>query len=544
MLIMKFLKYPIICFISFTSVSAQIIPASEDLDINNVRATIHSSSTMFSNISTNKAAYEFPKGSQKNLCYNAGLWMNGYDASGVLLAAASLYRNPVSKDFWPGPLNALNLSDTLIAKDWNRLWKVNRSEINTHIANSVHTTLNTPQVILEWPAFGNINARGSNNVSLIISKEMAPYIDFNNDGIYNALDGDYPDILGDQAIWWVYNDMANPKTLTASAGMHIEVRAMAYGCNTSDDNNNTTFYSFKIYNGSNTNYTDYKIGSFLDADIGNNYDDYIGYDSSRNLAISYNADSIDEGTNGYGTDIPQVGIQILNISAKDSTNATQPIAVKKFMYFASNGGLITSDPQNKMEFNNFLNGKWRNGVNLQSSCDGYSAGNPINYAFPDDPSIIGGLSEKECLSLPGDKRMLISSAPFTFYKNTFVQLDYAILAKESAGIANFSAIKTMADFVKNTYITGGCNTSFPAGAKDLIKNTGIKLYPNPFGDVLNILLEDKHERIQQVILYDAFGNRFVQNSSNVIQIKNLVAGLYYCKVITNKNTYAQQVLKQ
>ena len=43
-------------------------------------------------------------------------------------------------------------------------------------------------MILNWPASGNGN----------YSRSLAPFVDYNHDGIYNAIDGDYPKIDGAQ----------------------------------------------------------------------------------------------------------------------------------------------------------------------------------------------------------------------------------------------------------------------------------------------------------------------------------------------------------
>ncbi|MBK7691106.1 MAG: hypothetical protein IPJ31_08310 [Bacteroidetes bacterium] len=57
---------------------------------------------------------------------------------------------------------------------------------------------------------------------------MAPFVDVNNDNIYNALDGDYPDIEGEQALWWVFNDNGKTHNETNGLPLKIEVKALAY----------------------------------------------------------------------------------------------------------------------------------------------------------------------------------------------------------------------------------------------------------------------------------------------------------------------------
>src|SRR5690606_24091666 len=128
--------------------------------------------------------------------------------------AAQTYRNQ-GNDYWPGPLDVFNnaSSDTIQAMRWAQIWKVNRTTIDSFLKITNHTIANTPKNILEWPGRSNPNAKTPTNTSLTIpNRPMAPFIDVNNDNIYNALDGDYPDIKGEQMLWWIINDNSAPHT--------------------------------------------------------------------------------------------------------------------------------------------------------------------------------------------------------------------------------------------------------------------------------------------------------------------------------------------
>ena len=46
-----------------------------------------------------------------------------------------------------------------------------------------------------------------------MNRNLAPFVDQKGDGIYDPTEGDYPDIEGDQAIWWVMNDVGGDKRL-------------------------------------------------------------------------------------------------------------------------------------------------------------------------------------------------------------------------------------------------------------------------------------------------------------------------------------------
>ena len=50
-----------------------------------------------------------------------------------------------------------------------------------------------------------------NGHTINFDKDLAPFVDVDNDGNYNPLNGDYPKIKGNQSIWWVMNDNGNRK---------------------------------------------------------------------------------------------------------------------------------------------------------------------------------------------------------------------------------------------------------------------------------------------------------------------------------------------
>ena len=186
----------------------------EYLDINNIKSGILLHGDMWWDPATLQPSCEFPKGSGKHLSQATSLWIGGYDAQGELHTSVQTYRQS-GNDFWPGPLD---VDDTLTyeqSEAWAKIWKVNKSDIETfkNLATP-HDIFNTPASILEWPANGNPYAMGGNGYALTIDEDMAPYVDVDGDGKYNPLQGDYPNILGDQALWWVFSDNGPTHTQT------------------------------------------------------------------------------------------------------------------------------------------------------------------------------------------------------------------------------------------------------------------------------------------------------------------------------------------
>ncbi len=222
---------------------------------------------MFWNPATGVAACEFPQGSGKNINFASALWMSGYDGSGQLHLTAQTYRQN-GNDYWPGPLDS---SDTLTyasSQNWAKIWKVNNSDLQYFLGLTTHTTTNTPQAILTWPAKGNVNAQGNAGAALTITNDMAPFIDLNGNGIYEPLLGEYPDIKGDQALWWVFSDNGPTHTQSNGKPLGVEVHAMAYAYSRGTLIDNVIYFDYTVVNRSPNSYSNMRIGLWDDIDLG------------------------------------------------------------------------------------------------------------------------------------------------------------------------------------------------------------------------------------------------------------------------------------
>ena len=200
----------------------------DSVDINNITTRILVHGDMFWDPVTQLASTQFPAHSGKSVNFASAVWMSGYDAGGALHVAAQTYRQE-GNDYWPGPLD---VSDTLTyatSHDWAKIWKVNKTDIAYFLSLSSHTTTNTPAMILSWPGKGNTYAQGNAAVPITVTSDMAPFVDVNNNGIYEPLLGDYPAIKGDQSLWWVFSDNGPAHTQTNGKPLGVEVHAMAYG---------------------------------------------------------------------------------------------------------------------------------------------------------------------------------------------------------------------------------------------------------------------------------------------------------------------------
>ncbi len=412
-----------------TAAACSQAAAEIDLDVNNVRARLMTGGDMWWDRGVQTARYEIPKGSRKNSLFAGSVWIGGYDnGSGgkTLKVAAQTYRQS-GNDFWPGPLSqdgsASVTSDVCSA--WDNFWKINRSDIiafQAWIASQGGTVPNTTydprfDAIIKWPATGNVNAVGKDNAPLdVTTGNYAPYVEVNNVDGYQWNEGDYPDVKGDQCIWWVYNDKGNIKTETNTDGIGLEVQAAAFAFATNDALNDASFYTFKVINRGTNKLDSTFMSMWSDADLGYAFDDFVGCDTIRGLGILYNGDAFDgQGSNAgigdYGANPPMIGVDFFEgphatINGKDTM-----LGMTRFTYF-NNDNTSQGNPFNGPDFYRYMTGTWKDGTPFTNDCATKNAGTPSKYVFYDDPTIAGGFSECECGKTPADRRFIHSSGPF------------------------------------------------------------------------------------------------------------------------------------
>lgn len=412
------------------------------LDVNDIKALFLSSGngTMFMDKGS-KAFFEVPKGSSKNTIFAHNLWIGGADTSGQnIFLAAQLY-NDYKKDFFNGPI--ANSYDSLYKLKYDTYWEITKSEVENHRANYYINGYTMPTVISEWPANGNV----SNGEAA----QLAPYVDVNQNNIYDPQNGDYPKIKGDKCILFILNDGANTHSYSHGNPLKVDIIGMAYAFASNGDSalNQTIFVNYEIYNRSTNNYKNVYLGSFTDFDIGNADDDYLGYDSLQNMCYGYNGLPID-GTgkiSEYGTYPPAQGVKTLNTD------------VSKFLYFNSGGNPVTSNPENPEEYYKYLKGIWKDGTPLTYGGMGYNLSSTVycNYMLTGYPEDSTGWTEKNNGNASGDRRAFMSVGPKDFNIGEKITLDLAfIFARDYTGnnLSSVALLRQRAQAIQNHYNNG------------------------------------------------------------------------------------------
>ncbi len=536
------------CFITLLILAAFSAKAQnttiEYLDINNVKAGILNRGDMFWNPNTSNGSYEFPKGSGKNSNFAGNLWVSGINkTTNQLHISAQTYRQNGS-DYWSGPLDSLGTIDPLTSEKWDKIWKVDKATIDLFIITSPHTIANTPAVILQWPAKGNINALGKNGASITANKNLAPFVDINNDGIYNALDGDFPKLKGEQMLWWVFNDNGQSHDETNGKSLKIEVQAMAYACNSIPILDNAIYVDYKVVSYSSDSFMNSRFSIYNDFDLGYPYDDFIGYDSTRRMGICYNGTNFDQGVNGYGYNMTQIGCIVLK-SPNELQTFTESLGGAVFY---DNNNDVTGNPDLDTGYNHYMNNKWKDSKPFTDTCNARLGANVVNFVYPSEPNDSSGWSERQCANVPGDRRILLNSGSFTIIPGTEYKFNIAFVnTPTGSSNVDFSILKGYADTV--IQYANGCSTSFPLSTVNHTRFQNIELYPNPARTEIEIKGSELFkQKINRIEIYAPDGKMITEYDKNQIlnkkiNIQHLPNGLYFMKIMSKDKIATQKFLK-
>lgn len=439
------------------------------------------------------ATYLVPADAGTSTIYNSTIWVTG-DAAGQFYAAAQKY----SPSYLPGPLRVTDGSTSMeVAQQYNRVWVLDRNTIDDFIAHVGEPGYQIPEAILSWPCEGD-SAQG-------YAGSLAPYYDANNDGRYRPQHGDYPYIYGDRCAYVIFNDLPAASALGCDP-MGIEVHAMYYLFDEPADTalSNTIFANFSVFNRSMNDYSNARISSWADFDIGYSGDDYVGCDVEHNMFYGYNGTDIDgPGSGAYQGVPPAQGCIMLDLQGE---NCSTLRPMDNFIYYNNTTSPVIGDPNTATDFYRYANGTWLNGRSLLYGGDGFSYNTtdiPCRYMFPgdSDPDFIGtnGVSvepwtEVTAGNYPDDRRGVASTSAFALpgrsgantlsvaYTTAFGSTD----AVSSVDLLRHSYTPHIQQLFDNQLTGSGrdfryapYSASHEAGIDDRTAPIRVSLYPNP-----------------------------------------------------------------
>lgn len=417
----------------------------------------------------------FPRGTNRSVVFASGLWM-GARVNGAPRIAVAEY----SSEYCPGPM-----SDGTYTPDQSRfhVYKVNRGD----------------------------DASGNPDYAGWPYEDGAPVLKAANGE--DSLDADgyrIPSVLGDQALFAVYND-ANPAAHTNSAGstlpLGVEVRQYVFGYGRGGALGNTVYLTFDIINKGGNHLEDAYISIWCDPDVGEASDDFVGCDTALSLGYAYNegADPI------YGDAAPAVGFDFLNgpivPSPGDSAlfrfqwrHGYRNLPMTSFNMYSNNVG----DPQNAFETYNYMQGREASGDPVIDPV----TGEPTYFFVSGDPVTGEGWLDVNS----GDRRFMMSSGPFTMAPGDTQSVVVAVLVGQGTDpLSSITALKSVDQQVQSVFELG-FNIPYPPPQP--------RVWAQPHANRVDLTWDARAEGdVQESAI---LGQRFVMEGYNVYQGESAV----------------------
>ncbi len=441
--------------VSKGSGNCQTATAQTELNINNVRTRLLTGGDMWWDL--NSGQYEIPKvepGSgevSRHSLFAGALWIGGVDALGQLKVAAQTYRQS-GNDFYPGPLDQNGQVSEITCSQFDRFWEVKGEDIDDYreLVEAALGSIGTetcpqlqeseiPASILEWPGRNN---QYFEDFTLPVDQDLAPFWDCNGDGEYDPLNGDYPvidpeieGVYADQMIWWVLNDQGNDHSETGGEAIGLEIGALAFAFATNDEVNNMTFYKYVIENNATTALDSVYFGQWVDPDLGEYQDDYVGCDTTNSLGIVYNGNAVDGPSEAAYPGIPPMLAVDFFQGPKDENG--NELGMSSFLFY-NNDFSVNGNPETASHYYQYLAGFWKDGLPFTFGGNGYGGTDPAPFMFPTDPSISGDVADgiwSECSEGidPADRRFLQNSGPFSLLPGAVNDLIVGVVWVDEAG---------------------------------------------------------------------------------------------------------------
>ena len=541
--------------------AAQTPPAdSLWIEAGDLRICLQADGSLYSGAPGGAVLYRHvtPQGEEKwlKVVQDAGPWFGGLDPGGSLLMSAQKFEPRVT-DFRAGFAGVPGSG---------KIWSVTYDQIAQHVADySDNGYIDDPiEAIFAWPGWGNRFFEAYNGFALPESYLIAfNFFDLNHNSLYEPQKGEFPQILtgygGDNLyspnqfhFLAFYTDTSNLFPGFSTYPIQAAATLYTFDCPQSDVYENAFFVSLVWQNTGLERIDSNIIGLYLNTDVGNPADDYIG--SGYNSFFSYNAHNLDPFF--FGTRPPVLMVSAIHppVNSYGEPSETQVMPVGPLEM----PGLIQAMcfPTFPMEYYKYLTCSWRNGRPLTVGGTGYTFSSqyvPTTMAFWGNPYTPGTWTEVNAGNPAGDRRAVVSwqydrilpgkfnamRYMFAVHPHDGTQLSFEMfdqVFKNQIEVVNsFQGF----DFIDPPLDDPRCqfrpDFSFP--------HLLIRPYPNPASDVLNLQIEGGEP--QYIRLYDALGRLVLEQQTpcdlycdweNPVQlpVAHLPSGLYVVEVVAAK----------
>jgi hypothetical protein len=269
-------------------------------------------------------------------------------------------------------------------------------------------------------------------------------VDVDGNGSYNP-NPDYPEVTGDQMLWWIMNDNGNTHQSSETPAMKVEVQVSAFAFNQSGAIGNTTFYKYNIVYKGSVPLVDAYMSIWSDPDLGDSGDDFVGSDSTLGLGFVYNGDNFDSGSTGYGDKPPALGYDffqgpLVDNDGKDNDGdgevdeTGERLGMTGFIFF-NNDSTPQGNPGDGPDFYKYMEGVWLDGTQITFGGNGTGGSEPTKYMYPADPPRFwseDNIDGTGARNTPSDRRFVMSSGPFTIEPGDSQEIIFGIVWSQTS----------------------------------------------------------------------------------------------------------------
>ena len=331
----------------------------KSLDLNNFSWPINPSGA----IGHDRFGFKEVRIDNKKSIFTITPWMSG-SVNQALFVNAPTY-GQIELPYASGPIS--DIYDGNYIEKYDRVWKVNRGEIEHHKQNYSDSNYTIPEDIATWPGNGD-HTKGE-------AFQLAPFVDVNGNGIYEPELGDYPDILGHQAVYTIFSNQRQDYFFGASRqgprDQILEFHLMMYAFDSAEVSslNNSVFLNYRVFNRGEEDVEDATFTLFTDWGMSNPTSSVCGSDSTENLFFGYNISSFDVE---YGSNPVAVAGSLLN----------QPLDGHMYFMRSDFQNFTMTDPRIIFDVIRYVNYRWLNGNPLvrQSPSGSNSNNNGLGFS--------------------------------------------------------------------------------------------------------------------------------------------------------------------
>jgi hypothetical protein len=368
-------------------------------DANTIDCYMANDGTLVDESLTGKGGMIWPRGTDRTIDFNSGLWLAGIGHDDGILRTAVVEYN---SELVPGPWGEDPEDERY------RIYKINLDGTGDWD---------------DWPV-----------------DQGAP-VDEHGD----------PLLLGDQTLWWVANDGDSAQHSRVwgrqymTPPMDVEVHHTVFGFDRDNPLGNTMFVCWNIINRGAQQIDSCFAALWDDPDVGDATDDLVGCDTTLGMGYCYNGDVDDEV---YGHRPPALGFDLLQ-GPEEPPGSGQHLGMTSFVFFWSGAPDPLCHPDLAVEAYWHMNGFAGDGTPYRDHLD-----NETRFPLAGDP--VAGTGDIDGRRVrPGDRYSLLSSGPFTLAPgDTQTVIGAKIIAQGGSHLHSVAALRYYSGYVQNVFENG------------------------------------------------------------------------------------------